>query len=401
MLESDGYLLDELQGLLQRPLRDADLRRGPRRPAALRRRRPRRLRHLPGRRRRVRRSSGPPAPSSVTTSRSASATCTTTWRATRGPTATPSTSTTTTSTTTRSACRPTSSPAPAIRATRATRCSSRTTSSTRTTSTSTRPDSSVKPAFPFPVGTGLWIAGGNHHQVRDNYFYDNWRRGTMLFSVPDQLVCGPAAGGNQQAGCDPNGQTTSFYNSQYDNHMGVRPDGTADPNGTDFWWDPYPGTVGNCWWGNTPAPGRDDHVLAVGAPLPELRDGTKPDESVGTGNPRADRRAAAACVAAFETRDVRPERAVPVVQDAARAPARRRRPPQRAAPPAFSRRSRPRVRAVVGGRIDQRSDLSGVSCAQWNTAGDDGRAWLVAEDPRVRRRRGQRRQRRWSATATR
>ena len=61
-------------------------------------------------------------------------------------------------------------------------------------------DSSVNPAFPFPVGTGLWIAGGNRHQVRNNHFYDNWRRGTMLFSVPDQLVCGEGAGGNQQAG---------------------------------------------------------------------------------------------------------------------------------------------------------------------------------------------------------
>src|SRR4051812_30176615 len=78
-------------------------------------------------------------------------------------------------------------------------------------------NSSVKPAFPFPVGTGMWIAGGNEHQVRDNYFYDNWRRGTMLFSVPDQLVCGEAAGGNQQAGCNPNGQSTSFYNKQYEN----------------------------------------------------------------------------------------------------------------------------------------------------------------------------------------
>ena len=27
------------------------------------------------------------------------------------------------------------------------------------------PGSDVKPSFPFPVGTGLWIAGGNHHMV--------------------------------------------------------------------------------------------------------------------------------------------------------------------------------------------------------------------------------------------
>src|SRR4051794_22724052 len=130
------------------------------------------------------------------------------------------------------------------------------------------PSSSVKPAFPYPVGTGMWIAGGNHDQVRDNYFYDNWRRGTMLFSVPDFLVCGPAAGGNMLAGCDPNGQTTSYNNSHYDNHMGVRPDGTADPNGTDFWWDPYPNTTGNCWWANKPASGAAITQSPLVPPLP-------------------------------------------------------------------------------------------------------------------------------------
>ena len=43
--------------------------------------------------------------------------------------------------------------------------------------------------MPVPVGTGMWIAGGNHNIVRNNHFWDNWRRGTMLFAVPDQLVC--------------------------------------------------------------------------------------------------------------------------------------------------------------------------------------------------------------------
>jgi len=37
---------------------------------------------------------------------------------------------------------------------------------------------------PVPVGVGLWIAGGNHNVVRNNYFWDNWRRGAMLFAVP-------------------------------------------------------------------------------------------------------------------------------------------------------------------------------------------------------------------------
>src|SRR5215217_304706 len=167
------------------------------------------------------------------------------------------------------------------------------------------PSSSVKPAFPYPVVTGMWIAGGNHDQVRNNYFYDNWRRGTMLFSVPDFLVCGPAAGGNMQAGCDPNGQTTSFNNSHYDNHMGVRPDGTADPNGTDFWWDPYAGTTGNCWWGNKPATGATITQSPIAPPLPNCNDGKNREQSVGYGDPNQTGELLS-CLAAFESREFDP-----------------------------------------------------------------------------------------------
>jgi hypothetical protein len=240
-------------------------------------------------------------------------------------------------------------------------------------------DSTVIPAFPFPVGTGLWIAGGNRHQVRRNYFYDNWRRGTMLFSVPDQLVCGEAAEGNQQAGCDPDGQSTSFYNSQYDNFMGIRPDGTPDPNGTDFWWDPYAGTVGNCWWNNTPAPGTQI-TYSAGASydakgLPNCQNGTRPDESVGTGDP-VQTGELGSCVAAFETRTFDPNGPCPWFKT----------PPEPQPndggsgpsaglgfdPPAAE------VSRSVGGPLERRRDLGGMSCADWNAASDEDRAWLVA-----------------------
>jgi hypothetical protein len=235
-------------------------------------------------------------------------------------------------------------------------------------------DSAVNPAFPFPVGTGLWIAGGNRHQIRDNYFYDNWRRGTMLFSVPDQLICGPAAGGNEQAGCDPNGQTTSFYNSHYDNHMGVRPDGTADPNGTDFWWDPYPGTVGNCWWNNIPADGAE--ITTSPGPLPDCDNGTNPDESMGTGNP-AQTGELLSCLAAFETRTYDPNGPCPWFKT----------PPEpqpgdgssaRASGSAFSSPSATVARSAIK-PLDRRSDFSGISCTDWNSAGAEDRAWLVAK----------------------
>src|SRR3954471_13995610 len=237
-------------------------------------------------------------------------------------------------------------------------------------------DSSVKPAFPFPVGTGMWIAGGNEHQVRDNYFYDNWRRGTMLFSVPDQLVCGPGNGGNEQAGCNPDGQTTSFYNQQHDNHMGVRPDGTADPNGTDFWWDPYPGTVGNCWYGNIPA--RGTSITTSPGPLPDCDGGRRPDQSVGTGHP-AQTGERLACVAAFESRTFDPNGPCPWFKTP---PEPQPRGGTRARTASASRAFTPfevDVPRLREGSIDPRSDLSGVSCAQWNTAGDAGRAWIVGK----------------------
>ncbi|HEX8122831.1 MAG TPA: right-handed parallel beta-helix repeat-containing protein [Solirubrobacteraceae bacterium] len=235
-------------------------------------------------------------------------------------------------------------------------------------------ESSVKPAFPFPVGTGLWIAGGNKHQIRNNYFYDNWRRGTMLFSVPDQLVCGEGNGGNQQAGCDPDGQTTSFYNSHYDNKMGVRPDGTADPNGTDFWWDPYPGTIGNCWWDNVPAKG--EKITESGGPLPNCDNGTHPEKSVGQGNP-AQTGELLSCVAAFESRTFDENSPCPWFKTPLE-------PQPKGGGGKSTANSNPSLvplpRAVARsatGWIDPRSDFSGVNCANWNTAGDAGRAWIV------------------------
>jgi hypothetical protein len=165
------------------------------------------------------------------------------------------------------------------------------------------PKSDVKPAFPFPVGTGLWIAGGNHHKVRGNHFYDNWRRGTMVFSVPDSLVCGPAAGGNEQAGCESGKFSTSHYNQTFDNRMGVTPDGKTDRNGTDFWWDQFPGSRGNCWFRNTTPDGKA--ITSDPSNLPSCEDGRDPALSVGTGNPKNEGELVS-CVAAFETRNFDP-----------------------------------------------------------------------------------------------
>jgi hypothetical protein len=132
----------------------------------------------------------------------------------------------------------------------------------------------VCPSFMMPVGSGIVLAGGNSHLVQNNYFFDNWRLGTMLIYVP------AAVRGED----DPSRQSdVSNNNRQEANCMGTRPfdngldpdqidfslcEGTLDRNGVDFYWDEQEGTdclevdqssadcvdasdgKGNCWAGN-------------------------------------------------------------------------------------------------------------------------------------------------------
>lgn len=146
------------------------------------------------------------------------------------------------------------------------------------------PGSDVAPFIPAPVGTGLWLAGGNSNVVRGNHFYDNWRRGAMLFGVPDATVCGPPPVGSTTPvdGCDETKVSTSYDNTFRDNVMGLSPSGEVLPNGTDFWWDSFPGNTGNCWWGNTAAPGAS--VTSAPLLLPDCSGGTDRTLSIGTGD---------------------------------------------------------------------------------------------------------------------
>jgi hypothetical protein len=182
--------------------------------------------------------------------------------------------------------------------------------------------SDVEAAFPFPVGTAFWIAGGNHHVFRGNMVWDNWRRGTMLFSVPDALICGPDSD-NEQAGCDPNQVSTSHFNSFHGNIMGFVPEGFRDPNlaqqleitnggpngesvqpnGTDFWWDSFPGSEGNCWYANTSSAGEP---TTSPPSLPDCDDGRDPSSSMGTGYPPNEGELLS-CLVAFESGNFDPE----------------------------------------------------------------------------------------------
>jgi hypothetical protein len=159
-------------------------------------------------------------------------------------------------------------------------------------------DSDVDPAFPFPVGTGMWIAGGNNHTIRNNNIYDNWRRGTMIFAIPDVLICGDQTNNHNQKGCDKNKVNTSFRNVNASNAMGLAPDGTSKPNGIDFWWDQFPDNTGNCWYLNEgPQP-----ITYSPQPLPNCNGGKNPESSVGTGD-APNQGELVTCLAAFETRN--------------------------------------------------------------------------------------------------
>jgi Right handed beta helix region len=98
--------------------------------------------------------------------------------------------------------------------------------------------SDVEPRVPVPVGVGIMIAGGNGNEIRGNRIWDNWRRGTMLFHVPDAL--------SNSSGMN----SVSHRNRQHDNVLGRALNGDRLPNGVDFWWDDAPAQEDNCWFGN-------------------------------------------------------------------------------------------------------------------------------------------------------
>lgn len=153
--------------------------------------------------------------------------------------------------------------------------------------------SDVDPSVPVPVGSGMWIAGGNNNTIRRNQFWDNWRRGAMLFSVPDQFACDDP--GNQIDGCQAGQYHTSYRNRFYENSMGRAPKtkkhkAHADPNGEDFWWDqggiqpPDPNT-GNCWFNNTGKDGTAASVTSLPSGPPALPNDCAHSFAPGAGTP--------------------------------------------------------------------------------------------------------------------
>jgi hypothetical protein len=104
--------------------------------------------------------------------------------------------------------------------------------------------------FRYPIGSAMWIIGGEDNVIRDNFIYDNSRFGMLLAGNPLETPV-PAE---------------IHRNQVYGNLVGVAPDGTPAPNltafppggnfpegGSDFFWD---GTGNdNCWGPQDPASG--------------------------------------------------------------------------------------------------------------------------------------------------
>jgi hypothetical protein len=129
-------------------------------------------------------------------------------------------------------------------------------------------DVGFDPTVDVAVGVGLWIAGGNANVIKDNRFYDNWRRGVMLFQVPDALACDLD---QPQVTCSPDQfptQSNSHDNQFFQNKMGVAPGGKGLPNGLDFWWGNQTGDTGNCWYKNRGDEGNEASVTEFPDPLP-------------------------------------------------------------------------------------------------------------------------------------
>ncbi len=176
------------------------------------------------------------------------------------------------------------------------------------------PDPAFEPLVPQPVGSGFVWAGHNNGQFEHNWVFDNWRQGTMLLGVPDEVAGQTEGDIDPQVHCPTGGQgepvySTSCDNHYFDNHMGQVPPGfqphpgltkfgnkttlgdapRTAPNGVDFWWDEATVNTGNCWFDNTGPDGTRGSLTAdppIGPTAGKSVPGFLPEDcSTSTGGP--------------------------------------------------------------------------------------------------------------------
>ncbi|MGH7895949.1 MAG: right-handed parallel beta-helix repeat-containing protein [Candidatus Binatia bacterium] len=116
--------------------------------------------------------------------------------------------------------------------------------------------------FRYPVGTGMWIVGGDDNTIRGNYIYNNKRFGTVLASNPLEVPLPANINGNQTYG---NFVGIDATGAPAPNHTAFPPGGDFAEGGTDFFWDGSGND--NCWGLQDPSSGPVTHGPAT-APGP-------------------------------------------------------------------------------------------------------------------------------------
>jgi len=149
-------------------------------------------------------------------------------------------------------------------------------------------NSPIVPLVPMPIGTGVIWPGMNGGKIFGNWIFDNWRHGSMLMAVPDQVAGAPEGNVDANVHCSTTvASSTSCENKFYENKLGQVPpgfrwptaiekfgnksgprDAKVLPNGVDFWWDEFAGNNGNCWFGNTGPDGTAASVTGSGSGVP-------------------------------------------------------------------------------------------------------------------------------------
>ncbi|TMA35080.1 MAG: hypothetical protein E6J79_15645 [Deltaproteobacteria bacterium] len=104
--------------------------------------------------------------------------------------------------------------------------------------------------FRYPIGTGMWIVGGDDNTIRNNIVWNNQRFGFILASNPTETPMQAKVNRNSftanKIGVDPDGNPAP-------NLTAFPPGGDYAPGGSDFFWTED--GADNCWGPQDPASG--------------------------------------------------------------------------------------------------------------------------------------------------
>ena len=132
--------------------------------------------------------------------------------------------------------------------------------------------------FRYPVGTGMWIVGGEDNIVRNNRVWNNERFGFILAGNPLESPLPAQVHRNSFYG---NLIGLDLTGAAAPNSLAFPPGGPYPPGGSDFWWDESGND--NCWGpqdGASPAVKYDPPNALHPGPIP----GPCPSPNVGTGS---------------------------------------------------------------------------------------------------------------------